>query len=93
MNEEVGELIRAGLDGYKKTIDELHGLCNLFMVTCQKNGHNTIKRNDSTICEYCGKGFGWWCPKSENNICDYNQEDGTYDPDQCIYCGQPNERK
>lgn len=45
-------------------------------------------------CSKCGARFeGWYCPSSKSHLCDYEQEDGTYDEDQCRYCGQPLERK
>ncbi len=44
-------------------------------------------------CIFCGKHTGWYCPKSSNHICDYNQKNGKYNPDICIYCGNPSERK
>lgn len=45
-------------------------------------------------CPKCDKYFeGWWCPKSADTFCDYNQEDGSYDEDSCRYCGHPEERK
>ena len=44
-------------------------------------------------CEKCGKpGETWWCPKSPRGECDYKQPDGSYNPDNCIYCGLPDER-
>lgn len=47
----------------------------------------------SGFCEKCGDGCGWWCPKSPNGACDYEQSDGTIDEDSCIYCHNPDERK
>lgn len=49
----------------------------------------------SANCLGCGAQFGWFCPKSKDNICDYEdpKNPGTYDPDHCRYCGMPTERK
>lgn len=45
-------------------------------------------------CENCGDRLsGWWCPKSKSGECDYKQPDGSYDDDNCIHCGMPDERK
>lgn len=47
----------------------------------------------SGYCEYCAKDGGWWCPKSPNGQCEYEQPDGHINPDHCIYCHLPDERK
>lgn len=39
-------------------------------------------------CVVCGMSFGWFCPTAPNKHCEYKD-----DPDSCIYCGQPEERK
>ena len=39
-------------------------------------------------CAICGQDFGWWCPKSPDHYCHY--ENGEYG---CDYCGEPDERK
>lgn len=44
----------------------------------------------SVKCVNCGADMGWSCPKSPNNACEYNWEETGED---CIYCGQPEERK
>ena len=52
--------------------------------------------SSSCYCESCGKdGDTWWCPsnRSPNGLCNYDQPDGGYNPDNCIYCHQPDERK
>lgn len=43
-------------------------------------------------CSDCNKSTGWWCPTGPNNECEYDWEN---DPvgDNCIYCGEPEERK
>jgi hypothetical protein len=44
----------------------------------------------SAHCRICNEPFGWWCPKSPDNLCHYDyRTNGEY----CIYCGQPEERK
>lgn len=49
----------------------------------------------SPVCIVCGyEGFGWYCPDNLlTHECDYTQEDGTYNDDMCIHCGNPEERK
>ena len=54
---------------------------------------NVVERHDSLYCTVCDKCFGWYCPTSPDHLCDYEQEDGTYNNDICRYCGQPEERK
>lgn len=50
-------------------------------------------RSDGARCEGCGISVGWYCPDAPNHICDYEQEDGTFDSDSCKHCGMPDERK
>ncbi len=38
-------------------------------------------------------GREWDCPHSPTGVCDYQQNDGSYNYDSCLYCGQPDERK
>lgn len=37
--------------------------------------------------------YGWDCPTSPDGECNYQQPDGSFDEDCCIYCGLPDERK
>jgi len=55
--------------------------------------HVYEKVYESAKCAICENEAGWWCPVSADHVCDYSQEDGSYDEDQCRYCGQPEERK
>ena len=50
--------------------------------------------SSSCYCERCGDdGETWWCPKSPDGLCEYQQKDGTYNMHNCIYCHLPDERK
>jgi len=56
-----------------------------------------IKKNfgddlNITMCVVCGEDLGWFCPKSETKLCEYNDDE---DPahDHCLHCGHPEERK
>lgn len=61
---------------------------------CAANGHAVFQSSfGGAECAICTAELGWWCPSSPNHLCDYNQEDGEYNPDQCRFCGQPEERK
>jgi len=55
--------------------------------------HHIVECGSSAKCVVCEQDFGWWCPDNPSHICDYEQPDGRYDSDQCVHCGQPNERK
>lgn len=57
--------------------------------------HDDIKVEEwgSATCNICGENFSWYCPTSPSLECDYEQEDGSYDEDNCRYCGMPEERK
>jgi hypothetical protein len=43
-------------------------------------------------CIICSENHDWWCPKSDDGICEFDSEN---DPshDFCLHCGQPEERK
>lgn len=47
------------------------------------------------LCSLCGdRGDGWWCESSPTKTCDYSSPRGRgYNPDDCRYCHQPEERK
>lgn len=70
---------------YTEAISYYHGVKALCTHTAK------LQRSwGSVSCEVCGKGLGWWCPKSPNNLCDY---DPPGDFDHCRFCGNPEERK
>jgi len=69
--------------------NEAHNVLWRLIGTCQ---HAYLNMDDSAVCAICGDTAGWWCPESPDGRCDYAQDDGSYDPDQCRYCGQPGER-
>lgn len=54
----------------------------------------TIEQSPKTgsfaMCPVCRKDFGWWCPKSPDNLCNYDPPGHL---DSCQYCGDPEERK
>ena len=58
---------------------------------CHK--HVAEKHHDGATCAVCTLDLGWWCPDSPDHVCDYSQPDGSYDEDQCRFCGDPEERK
>ena len=89
----------------KPTLEQKHAkslieLRRMQLATAQRNlndarfgcDHFIVKLHSSAICDICGKHFGWWCPDSKDNICEY---DSVKDPvhDFCLYCGHPDERK
>ena len=41
----------------------------------------------SASCEKCGEDFGWYCQISTKRFCEYEGEED------CIHCGEPEERK
>jgi len=61
------------------------------MKTCE---HELVtKEYNAARCVICPEFLGAYCEKSPTLICNYWQEDGRYDEDNCIYCGEPEERK
>jgi hypothetical protein len=75
----------------QKTIDPLTRELNKLKRECPHEIKET--KWESAECHVCGGYFEWYCPDSPNHLCDYTQEDGSYDEDFCRYCGQPEERK
>lgn len=43
----------------------------------------------TATCKICGEEFDWYCPTSPTLECEYDNDHG----EDCIYCGQPEERK
>lgn len=68
----------------------------LAILEIRKNCCHVIERvGDTAFCTECSKNFGWWCEKSPNNLCRYEDDDGLFneeDYDCCIYCGKPYNR-
>lgn len=53
--------------------------------------HKCIARKtdyDSAVCMICHDSLGWWCPKSNDHLCEY-----SVNSDSCDFCGDPEERK
>ena len=48
--------------------------------------HVLVKHGESAVCWVCGKDFGWWCPKSPDHKCRYEENEW------CDFCGEPSER-
>ena len=48
-------------------------------------------------CGLCHDWISWYCPSSPNHLCNYEHTDeqgwNWLDPDDCVYCHQPQERK
>ena len=74
----------------KEAIDVLRKELKNLLDNCP---HDIVESGSSAECDMCGEYFGLYCPDSPNHVCDYEQEDGSYDEDHCIYCGDPEERK
>jgi hypothetical protein len=35
----------------------------------------TLKNQESATCKVCGCNLGWWCPKSQDNLCHYETDE------------------
>lgn len=83
--------LREAISKDKQTLADLFALC-------KKNGHIIIPLDPAelnhpdpstgAICAVCRQHFGWYCPKSPDQLCHY-----TRDSEWCIHCGMPSERK
>lgn len=89
--------IKEEINKIKKEIVELTGLIatkrERIATIKSKCTHDIIQKGQSAYCDVCGDYLGWYCDESPTKTCDYEQEDGEYDEDNCIYCGMPEERK
>ena len=45
--------------------------------------------SSTVYCQICDEDFGWACAKGPKGYCEYDDKHG----EDCIYCGQPSERK
>lgn len=84
----------------KAIADEANHTLNKLRLSCTHYIKPITSNNDScsAVCEICGSYEGWYCSESPNHVCNYEHYDeemgGRYwDEDDCIYCGQPEERK
>ena len=71
----------------RETINELQEKEYALCKQCADAGHFIEKKDDSAVCDTCGKDMGWWCPNSPNHYCDYSVGEC------CNYCNEPEERK
>jgi hypothetical protein len=78
------EARKIAIGAYRKTIESTQRALRLLV---DGSTHEVVKHGESAACRICGTDFGWWCPKSPDHSCCYN-EDGW-----CDHCGEPEERK
>lgn len=76
----------------EKNIKDANNKIEVIQSECS---HEDISVTDygTADCNICGKSFNWYCPNSPTLECDYEQDDGGYNDEYCIYCGEPEERK
>ena len=67
------------IDASEKELGELIRSCS---------HEHVIDDDETAFCKDCGRGLGWYCPDNPTHVCEYG-EDG----EDCIHCGQPDERK
>lgn len=77
--------------------EQLAGAANYEDVECFKRDSEVVikeyKYAITSLKKWVPEKRGWDCPHSPDNECDYEQEDGSFDEDNCRYCGQAEERK
>lgn len=79
------------IKNFEARIIKLQRRVNKLKETCT---HQWFKsKGGCAKCLGCGTFSGWWCEKSPDKQCAYDQEDGSYNEDSCVYCGLPMERK
>ncbi len=84
--------LRSKLEILRKQQIVLRDMVKETMDSC-KHEDLDVESYGTAKCKICDKNFSWYCPTSPTLTCDYDQEDGDYDEDDCIYCHQPEERK
>lgn len=57
----------------------------------RKCKHFYVNKYDAAVCEICEDRAGWYCPTAPERTCVYGETD--YSCENCLYCGQPDERK
>ena len=87
---------------YQKLIDIYKGVIVTIQKVCKHEIHESRFYAGGRLhlaggimnCPKCDLRIeGWYCPDSKSHKCDYKQKDGTYNEDDCRYCGHPSERK
>lgn len=85
-----GTVTKKELDYWQSVVDEAERELRLLKRRHRSQGHVVEKSEfGGAYCVICGDRVGWWCDESPFNTCRY--EDPNWD--ECIYCGQPYERK
>ena len=89
MNIEIGFLQMEESDLQKK-LWAVQKKIRDFRRACQ----HKVARYDENVyhanCEECGEDLGWSCPKNPKGFCEY---DFPKSGEECIHCGEPEERK
>jgi hypothetical protein len=75
------------IEKYILSQDSLGDVLHYLSEEAIEKANDTVVYDDELVDE------GWECPASPTGYCDYTQEDGSFDEDCCIYCGEPEERK
>jgi hypothetical protein len=78
------EKLKQAIAGAKFTFDRAKADYQNTKAICT---HVYQKDGDSAVCAICEEYGGWWCPDSNDHVCQYTDGEG------CDYCGQPEERQ
>lgn len=77
---------------HERELREMKAALRVLVAGC--TAHQIIENAvGGAVCWTCGTHYGWYCEESPEGVCDYDQEDGSYDEDNCRHCGMPEERK
>lgn len=86
MIKTVSEL-KVEIAGLNKRVSELQQQMTDIQKACVHTPYKTSY--GSALCQHCQKRLGWWCYISPKNYCEYDDKHG----ENCIHCGEPEERK
>lgn len=85
-----------------KTLEELEEQVWEIKKRCRERGHTIIRKPipdvcgeypdwGTAICYVCKENLGYYCPESEDGLCEYENFHGYTSV--CKHCGQGRERK
>lgn len=79
----------------KERLREAEKGLEMYQEDCKHTNIEVSNSGLSAKCKDCGnEPRGWYCPESTNMGCEYECPiTGESNFDECIYCGEPYERK
>ena len=83
--------LRDRIAGLRESLNEIQKLLWAAEKECREHVYAAYSDYAAAVCcVICGKHGGWYCPESPSHACEY---DWKMRGENCIHCGEPQERK